>query len=166
MGTQDLAGALVSALLIRSALKSLALDFDEAVMDLALGEEVRRVDAGVPLAVITRAGGERFFDFLLGSKKAPFLQVDLEALPLKALHRRIDGEKVGDDSLCRGFDKVVAPCLARVGGVSSFAVGRRKRANAGLARVYPYGAISVGQKGETLAEIAEMVGAGAVAGRQ
>ncbi len=34
---------------------------------------------------------------------------------------------------------------------------------AGFARVYPYGAISVGQKGETLAEIAEMVSAGAVA---
>ena len=40
---------------------------------------------------------------------------------------------------------------------------KRQGENAGLARVYPYGAISVGQKGETLAEIAEMVGAGAVA---
>jgi dihydroorotase len=34
---------------------------------------------------------------------------------------------------------------------------------AGLARVYPYGAISVGQNGETLAEFGEMVSAGAVA---
>jgi dihydroorotase-like cyclic amidohydrolase len=34
---------------------------------------------------------------------------------------------------------------------------------AGFARVYPYGAISVGQKGETLAEFGEMVAAGAVA---
>ncbi|MFY7923455.1 MAG: amidohydrolase family protein, partial [Gemmatimonas sp.] len=39
----------------------------------------------------------------------------------------------------------------------------QKAEQAGLARVYPYGAISVGQKGETLAEMAEMVGAGAVA---
>ena len=31
------------------------------------------------------------------------------------------------------------------------------------ARVYPIGAISVGQKGESLAEFGEMVGAGAVA---
>lgn len=40
---------------------------------------------------------------------------------------------------------------------------KRQGEAAGYARVYPYGAISVGQKGETLAEIAEMVGAGAVA---
>jgi len=40
---------------------------------------------------------------------------------------------------------------------------KRQGEAAGFARVYPYGAISVGQKGETLAEIAEMVGAGAVA---
>jgi dihydroorotase len=40
---------------------------------------------------------------------------------------------------------------------------KRQGENAGLARVYPYGAISVGQRGETLAEIAEMVSAGAVA---
>ena len=40
---------------------------------------------------------------------------------------------------------------------------KRQGEAAGFARVYPYGAISVGQKGETLAELAEMVGAGAVA---
>jgi dihydroorotase len=40
---------------------------------------------------------------------------------------------------------------------------KRQGEAAGFARVYPYGAISVAQKGETLAEIAEMVGAGAVA---
>jgi len=40
---------------------------------------------------------------------------------------------------------------------------KRQGEAAGYARVYPYGAISVGQKGETLAEIGEMVGAGAVA---
>ena len=34
---------------------------------------------------------------------------------------------------------------------------------AGAARVYPLGAISIGQRGETLAEFGEMVGAGAVA---
>ena len=32
-----------------------------------------------------------------------------------------------------------------------------------MARVYPIGAISVGQKGETLAEFGEMISAGAVA---
>ncbi|HMC19058.1 MAG TPA: dihydroorotase, partial [Gemmatimonadales bacterium] len=39
----------------------------------------------------------------------------------------------------------------------------RQSARAGLARVYPIGAISVGQKGERLSEFGEMVGAGAVA---
>ena len=39
----------------------------------------------------------------------------------------------------------------------------RQAQRAGAARVYPIGAISVGQKGETLAEFGEMVGAGAVA---
>ena len=42
-----------------------------------------------------------------------------------------------------------------------FIVRQAQRANA--ARVYPIGAISVGQKGEALAEFGEMVGAGAVA---
>jgi dihydroorotase len=39
----------------------------------------------------------------------------------------------------------------------------RQAARAGAARVYPIGAISVGQRGESLAEFGEMVGAGAVA---
>ncbi|HZI42252.1 MAG TPA: dihydroorotase [Gemmatimonadaceae bacterium] len=39
----------------------------------------------------------------------------------------------------------------------------RQAARAGASRVYPIGAISVGQKGEALAEFGEMVGAGAVA---
>src|SRR5437870_8259232 len=39
----------------------------------------------------------------------------------------------------------------------------RQSVRAGLARVYPIGAVSVGQKGERLAEMGEMVGAGAVA---
>jgi dihydroorotase len=40
---------------------------------------------------------------------------------------------------------------------------KRQGETAGFARVYPYGAISQGQKGETLAEFGEMVAAGAVA---
>jgi dihydroorotase len=40
---------------------------------------------------------------------------------------------------------------------------KRQGEAAGFARVYPYGAISVAQKGETLAEFGEMVQAGAVA---
>ena len=46
-----------------------------------------------------------------------------------------------------------------------FAVGFivRQATLAGLTRVYPIGAISVGQKGEQLSEFGEMVGAGAVA---
>lgn len=40
---------------------------------------------------------------------------------------------------------------------------KRQGEDAGYARVYPYGAISLGQKGETLAEFGEMVHAGAVA---
>ena len=39
----------------------------------------------------------------------------------------------------------------------------RQSVRAALARVYPIGAVSVGQKGEQLAEFGEMVGAGAVA---
>ena len=39
----------------------------------------------------------------------------------------------------------------------------RQAQRAGLARVYPIGAVSVGQRGESLAEFGEMVGAGAVA---
>jgi len=39
----------------------------------------------------------------------------------------------------------------------------RQALRAGAARVYPIGAISVGQRGEALAEFGEMVGAGAVA---
>jgi dihydroorotase len=39
----------------------------------------------------------------------------------------------------------------------------RQSSRAGLTRVYPIGAISVGQKGERLSEFGEMVGAGAVA---
>ena len=39
----------------------------------------------------------------------------------------------------------------------------RQAVRAGAARVYPIGAISVGQRGEQLAEFGEMVGAGAVA---
>jgi dihydroorotase len=40
---------------------------------------------------------------------------------------------------------------------------KRQGERAGFARVYPYGAISLAQKGETLAEFGEMVSAGAVA---
>src|SRR5437879_13769683 len=39
----------------------------------------------------------------------------------------------------------------------------RQSGRAGLARVHPIGAVSIGQKGERLAERGEMVGAGAVA---
>ena len=46
-------------------------------------------------------------------------------------------------------------------GVVGFIVRQAQRA--GKARVYPIGAISVGQKGQQLAEFGEMVGAGAVA---
>jgi dihydroorotase len=42
-----------------------------------------------------------------------------------------------------------------------FIISQARRA--GAARVYPIGAISIGEKGETLAEFGEMVGAGAVA---
>jgi dihydroorotase len=42
-----------------------------------------------------------------------------------------------------------------------FVISQARRA--GAARVYPIGAISIGEKGETLAEFGEMVGAGAVA---
>src|SRR3954454_24274180 len=46
-------------------------------------------------------------------------------------------------------------------GAVGFILSQARRAAA--ARVYPIGAISIGEKGETLAEFGEMVGAGAVA---
>ena len=64
-----------------------------------------------------------------------------------------------------GFTAICAmpntdPVVDNQGSVG-FIVGRAQRA--GKARVYPIGAISLGQKGETLAEFGELVGAGAVA---
>src|SRR5216117_1102676 len=50
---------------------------------------------------------------------------------------------------------------ARAAAAVGFTV--RQSVRAGLARVYPIGAVSVGQKGERLSEFGEMVGAGAVA---
>jgi dihydroorotase len=46
---------------------------------------------------------------------------------------------------------------------AAIAVLARRAADTGVARVYPLGAISVGQKGQTLAEMGDMLSAGAVA---
>ncbi len=64
-----------------------------------------------------------------------------------------------------GFTAVCAMPNTRPVTDNQATVGFVKRQGeaAGFARVYPYGAISVSQHGETLAEIGEMVGAGAVA---
>jgi dihydroorotase len=64
-----------------------------------------------------------------------------------------------------GFTAVCAMPNTRPVTDNQATVGFVKRQGdaAGFARVYPYGAISVGQRGETLAEFGEMVGAGAVA---
>jgi dihydroorotase len=64
-----------------------------------------------------------------------------------------------------GFTAVCAMPNTRPTTDNQATVGFVKRQGdaAGFARVYPYGAISVGSKGETLAEMGEMVGAGAVA---
>ena len=64
-----------------------------------------------------------------------------------------------------GFTAVCAMPNTRPVTDNQATVGFVKRQGeaAGYARVYPYGAISVSQKGETLAELGEMVGAGAVA---
>lgn len=64
-----------------------------------------------------------------------------------------------------GFTAVCAMPNTRPVTDNQATVGFVKRQGeaAGYARVYPYGAISVGQRGETLAEFGEMVGAGAVA---
>ena len=64
-----------------------------------------------------------------------------------------------------GFTAVCAMPNTRPVTDNQATVGFVKRQGeaAGFARVYPYGAISVSQQGETLAEIGEMVGAGAVA---
>src|SRR5438045_6929829 len=53
-----------------------------------------------------------------------------------------------------------APCTYNQAAVG-FIV--RQSGRAGLARVHPIGAVSIGQKGERLAEFGEMVGAGVVA---
>ncbi len=64
-----------------------------------------------------------------------------------------------------GFTAVCAMPNTRPTTDNQATVGFVKRQGeaAGFARVYPYGTISVGSKGETLAEMGEMVGAGAVA---
>lgn len=64
-----------------------------------------------------------------------------------------------------GFTAVCAMPNTRPVTDNQATVGFVKRQGeaAGFARVYPYGAISLSQKGETLAELGEMVGAGAVA---
>ncbi len=64
-----------------------------------------------------------------------------------------------------GFTAVVAMPNTKPVTDNQAMVGFVKRQGeaAGFARVYPYGAISVGQMGETLAEFGEMVAAGAVA---
>lgn len=64
-----------------------------------------------------------------------------------------------------GFTAVCAMPNTRPTTDNQATVGfvKRQGEEAGFARVYPYGAISVGSKGETLAEMGEMVGAGAVA---
>lgn len=64
-----------------------------------------------------------------------------------------------------GFTAVCAMPNTRPTTDNQATVGFVKRQGdaAGYARVYPYGAISVGSKGEMLAEMGEMVGAGAVA---
>ena len=64
-----------------------------------------------------------------------------------------------------GFTAVCAMPNTRPVTDNQATVGFVKRQGdaAGYARVYPYGAVSLGQKGETLAEFGEMVHAGAVA---
>lgn len=64
-----------------------------------------------------------------------------------------------------GFTGVCAMPNTRPVTDNQATVGFVKRQGdaAGYARVYPYGAVSLGQKGETLAEFGEMVHAGAVA---
>lgn len=64
-----------------------------------------------------------------------------------------------------GFTAVCAMPNTRPVTDNQATVGFVKRQGeaAGYARVYPYGAISVGSKGETLAEMGEMISAGAVA---
>lgn len=64
-----------------------------------------------------------------------------------------------------GFTAVCAMPNTRPTTDNQATVGFVKRQGdaAGFARVYPYGAISVGSKGEMLAEMGEMVSAGAVA---
>jgi len=64
-----------------------------------------------------------------------------------------------------GFTAVAAMPNTRPVTDNQATVGFVKRQGeaAGFARVYPYGAITVGQMGETLAEFGEMVAAGAVA---
>jgi dihydroorotase len=64
-----------------------------------------------------------------------------------------------------GFTSVVAMPNTTPVTDNQAAVGFvvQKGKQAGMARVFPYGAISVGQRGEQLAEMGEMVAAGAVA---
>ncbi len=74
-------------------------------------------------------------------------------------------ESGAHSAVAGGFTAVCAMPNTRPVTDNQATVGfvKRRGEDAGYARVYPYGAISVGQKGETLAELGEMVAAGAVA---
>ncbi len=79
-----------------------------------------------------------------------------------------DEETVATGALCAaagGFTAICAMPNTDPVTDNQAAVGFivRQAMRAGYARVYPIGAISVGQRGERLAEFGEMVGAGAVA---
>jgi dihydroorotase len=136
--------------------------FDDVGDVLIEGEEIAH--AGAPLGDVRRDGGLEIID-CTGQIVAPgFIDVHC--------HLREPGREVVETiatgaraAAAGGFTAVCAMPNTDPVTDNQAAVGFivRQALRAGSARVYPIGAVSVGQKGEALAEFGEMVGAGAVA---
>lgn len=136
--------------------------FDDVGDVLIEGEQI--VHAGEPLGEVRRDGGLEVID-CAGRIVAPGL-IDVHC-HLREPGRE-DVETIGTGARAAaagGFTAVCAMPNTDPVTDNQAAVGFivRQALRAKSARVYPIGAVSVGQKGEALAEFGEMVGAGAVA---
>ena len=126
-------------------------------------EDAKIAHAGAPLGEVRRDGGLEVIDCAGLIVSPGFIDVHCH---LREPGRE-DVETVATGARAAaagGFTAVCAMPNTDPVTDNQAAVGFivRQAQRAGLARVYPIGAVSVGQKGEALAEFGEMVGAGAV----
>ena len=134
----------------------------DAVGDVLIENE-KLTHAGAPLGEVRRDGGLEVIDCTGQIVSPGFIDVHCH---LREPGRE-DVETVATGARAAaagGFTAVCAMPNTDPVTDNQAAVGFivRQAQRAGLARVYPIGAVSVGQKGEALAEFGEMVGAGAV----